>query len=85
MGQAKRTRERRKRLRKSPLPQGMPPECWNVRGASQHGEELSFDTTSAEEACRHAERLNALGGRVAVRRMVWASNRAAYVYPKSQP
>lgn len=78
MGRAKQMRERRKRERKSVLPQGMPQEAWNVQGVSQHGEELSFNEPTLEAAETQAERIRRRGGTASVTRMLWSSPGANY-------
>jgi hypothetical protein len=66
----------------------MPPEVWHVRGIDQHGEPFSWpdgtedsdwDLATEAEAVRTADRINRLGGKVAVYHMRWNSPYAGYL------
>lgn len=42
---------------------------WNVFGTDQHGEDISFDVETKEEALRHKARYDKLGGKIIIRLM----------------
>ena len=76
MGRAKTMQVRRKPPRK-----GMPLEQWVVFGIDRWGEPFIHEEYNRADADRMAERVNARGGNVDVRREVWNSPAAAYRAP----
>lgn len=84
MKDLKRRRANAQRAERGEPPGGMPPEVWNVIGFDKHGEPINYDEKSCYRALEQADRLNGLGGRVMVRRMVWSSPAAGYRLPRKE-
>jgi hypothetical protein len=79
MGRQQHTKDRRSKFAREEARAARPrPDLWEVRGVSQHGDEISFRETVEAEAIRHAERINSLGGAVCVFHFVWNGPAAEY-------
>lgn len=52
---------------------------WNVEGTNQHGEAISFDVETEEEALTHQKRYDRLGGNVVITKMKYSSPKATWV------
>lgn len=52
---------------------------WLVIGTDQHGEDISFDVETLEEAEKHRTRYTRLGGSVRIQRLIYSGPKALHV------
>jgi len=72
-------REELMKENKSKFTKNFPEFIWCVEGIDQHGEEISFDMHSLEDAEKHEARFNRLGGKVRIIAMKFNSSYAGWL------